>query len=70
MIANQIMSVTFMVAKKNVLAMHASVILPPSFGLLYGLTFGMIVTSIGNTVAVQVVKYYLLSFHILHNFVF
>ena len=64
MITHQIVLVALMVAQEYVLAMHAPVVLPPPFGLLYGLALGMVVIGKRYIVLAKEVQYSLFSCHI------
>ena len=59
--AHEIMPVALMVAEEQVLAVHASVVLPPLLGLLDGLSLGMVVASERDVVLLQIVDHLLLS---------
>ena len=59
--AHEIMPVALMVAEEQVLAVHASVVLPPLLGLLNGLSLGMVVASERDVVPLQIVDHLLLS---------
>ena len=50
MVADEIMLVSLMVAHEDILAMYTTIILPPTLCLLYGLSFGMIITFKRNIV--------------------
>jgi len=41
--ADEVMLGTLVVAHEDVLAMHTAIVLPPAFGLLDGLTLGVVV---------------------------
>ena len=59
--AHEIMPVALMVAEEQVLAVHASVVLPPWLGLLDGLSLGMVVASERDVVLLQIVDHLFLS---------
>ena len=59
--ADEIVLVTFVVAHEDVLAMHAAVIVPPTFGFLDGLTFGVVVGGEGYVVLCEIAKHPLLA---------
>ena len=61
--AYKVMLVAFVVAQEDVLAMYASVILPPSLCFLYGLALWMVVTSEWNVMLVEIVQYDFFSCH-------
>ena len=46
--AYQIVFITLMVAEKEVLAMHAAIILPPPLSLLYRLALRVVIVTIRN----------------------
>ena len=50
MVADEIMLVTLMVTHEDILAMHTTIILPPTLCLFYGLAFWMIITLKRNIV--------------------
>ena len=55
--ADQVMLVAFVVAHKDVLAMHTPVVLPPAFGFLYRLAFGVIVGRERNPVFAEIAQH-------------
>jgi len=60
--ADQVMLVTLVIAHEDVLAMHTPVVVPPPFGFLYRLAFGVIVGRERNVVLVQIPQNFLLPF--------
>ena len=50
MVADEIMLITLMVAHKDILTMHTTIILPPTLSLFYRLSFRMIITFKWNIV--------------------
>jgi len=50
-----------MIAHEDVLAMNATIVVPPAFGFLDGLAFGVVVGSEGNVVFLQITQDALLS---------
>ena len=60
---HQIVLVALVVAEEEVLAMHASVIVPPPLGFLDGLSFGVVVALEGNLMSPQIVQDCFLSRH-------
>ena len=52
--AYEVMAVTLMIAHEDILAMHASIIFPPSFGFFDGLSLWVIVTSERDVMFTQV----------------
>jgi hypothetical protein len=66
--ANQVVLIAFVVAHEDVLAVHRTIILPPSLSLLNGFALRVVVTSEGNVVLSQIGKDSFLSFrHNNHN---
>ena len=55
--AYEVMAVTLMIAHEDILAMHASIIFPPSFGFFDGLSLWVIVTSERDVMFTQVCQY-------------
>lgn len=60
--AYEIMAVALVVAEEEVLAVHAAIVFPPAFCLLYGFAFGMVVAAEWNVVFFKVVENLFLSF--------
>jgi hypothetical protein len=60
--ANEIVLVAFMVAHKDVLAMHGTIIVPPAFSFLNGFAFRMFVAREGNVVLPEETQNLFLSF--------
>ena len=60
--ANEVMLVTLVIAHEDVLAMHTSIVVPPAFGFLNSLTFGVIVGRKGDVVFLQIAQHVLLPF--------
>ena len=63
--ADQIVAVAFMVAEKEVLAMCRAIVAPMLTGDLDRGSLGVFVPLITDRVGVEVVKYFLSSFHLL-----
>lgn len=61
--ANQIVLIALVVAHKNVFAMHASVVVPPTLRLADGFSLGVVVACITDVVLLQIVFYLLLAIH-------
>ena len=61
--AYEVMAVTLMIAHEDILAMHASIIFPPSFGFFDGLSLWVIVTSERDVMFTQVCQYGFFSCH-------
>ena len=59
--ANEVMLVALVVAHEDVLAMHATVSVPPPFGFLDGFALGVVVGGEGNMVLQQVFQHLLLA---------
>ncbi len=55
--ADEIVAVAFVVAKEDVLAVDASIVLPPAFGFLNGLAFGVMVDGVRYGVSIKIVEY-------------
>ena len=60
--ADEVVLVTLVVAHEDVLAMYTPVVVPPPFGFLNRLAFGVIVSREGDVVFVQIPQNLLLSF--------
>ena len=54
-----------MIAHKDILAVHATIIFPPAFRLLNGFAFGVVVAGVRYLMLCQICQYFLLSFHVL-----
>lgn len=68
--AYEIMAVALVVAEEEVLAVHAAIVFPPAFCLLYGFAFGMVVAAEWNVVFLKVVENLFLSFgYLFHSFI-
>ena len=52
---DEVVLVAFVVAEEDVLAVDASVVLPPAFGFLNGLAFGVVIDGVGDGVGVKIV---------------
>jgi hypothetical protein len=50
----EVMLRALVVTHEYILAMHAAILSPPAFGLLYGLAFGMIVALKGYLMRCQI----------------
>ena len=61
--ANQIVLIALVVAHKNVFAMHASVVVPPTLRLADGFSLGVVVACITDVMLLQIVLYLLLAIH-------
>ena len=48
--ADEVVLRTLVIAHEDVLAMHATIVLPPAFGLLDGLAFGVVVAGVRDVV--------------------
>ena len=67
---DQIMTGALVVAEEEVLAVHAAIVFPPAFCLLYGFAFGMVVAAEWNVVFFKVVENLFLSFgYLFHSFI-
>lgn len=62
--ANQIMPVALMIAKEQVFAMHRSIVLPPTFSLLDGLSLGVAIVGVRYGMCIEIVENYFLSRHV------
>ena len=60
--ANEVVLVALVIAHEDVLAMHASVVVPPTFCLLDGFAFGMIVGGERNVVFSEIAQDFFLAF--------
>ena len=60
---NKIVAIALMVAKEEVLAMDTAVVTPPSFSLLNGFSFGMIIDIERDIVRTKVIQYCFFSCH-------
>ena len=52
--ADEVMHVALMVAEEEVLAMDRPVVVPPAFGLLDGLAFGVSVVGVGDVMLLEI----------------
>ncbi len=60
---HEIMPVSLVVAEEEILAVHAAVILPPLFSLLYGLSFGVVVVGEWYVMFSEIVQYCFFACH-------
>ena len=59
--ADEVMLIALMIAHKDVLAMHTSVIFPPALGLLDGLAFRVVVAREWDGVLSQIIQHEFLT---------
>ena len=55
--AHEIMPVALVITEEEVLAVYASVVLPPLLCLLYGLPLGMVIACEGNRMFIKIGKH-------------
>lgn len=60
--ADEVVLVAFVITHEDILTMHAAVIVPPTFCLLDGFAFGMIVGGERNVVFSEIAQDFFLSF--------
>ena len=60
--ADEIVLIALVIAHEDILTMHASIIVPPTFCLLDGFAFGMIVGGERNVVFSEIAQDFFLSF--------
>ena len=54
--ADQIVLISFVVAEKEILAMHTPIVVPPFFSFFDGLSFGVRIAGEGNVVLSEPLK--------------